>query len=62
MKKSDRESLLQSLHNRDEKILRCDVVTKLTATFKDDMLLKDQHTILMLALYKSLIHCNSCYK
>ena len=38
MKKSNRESLLQSLHDIDEKILRCDVVTKLTATFEDVML------------------------
>ena len=41
MKKSDRESLLQSLHDIDEKILCCDVVTKLTATFEDDVLLKE---------------------
>ena len=41
MKKSDRESLLQSLHDIDEKILHCDVVIKLTATFEDDVLLKE---------------------
>ena len=41
MKKSDREGLLQLLQNVDDKILQCDVVTKLTATFEDDVLLKE---------------------
>jgi len=48
MNKSDRESLLLSLHNIDEKILRCDVVTKLTATFEDNVLLKDFTNIVCL--------------
>ena len=46
MKKSERKSLLQSLQNMDEKILQCDVVAKLTATFEDDVLLKDFANVL----------------
>ena len=41
MKKSDRESLLQSLQSIDENILQCDVIAKLTSTFEDDVLLKE---------------------
>ena len=46
MKKSDRESLLQSLRNIDEKILHCDVVAKLKTTFEDDVLLKEFTNVL----------------
>ena len=35
MKKPDRESLLQSLQSINAKILQCDVIAKLTATFED---------------------------
>ena len=41
MKKSDRESLLQSLQGIDAKILRGDIVTKLTTTFQGNALLKE---------------------
>ena len=39
MKKSDRDSLLQSLQKIDDKILRCEIVAKLKATFEGNMLL-----------------------
>ena len=41
MKKSNRESLLQSLQSINENILQCNVIAKLTATFEDDVLLKE---------------------
>ena len=46
MKKSDREELLQSLNNIEEKFLLCEVNNELRATFDDDGLLKDFTNVL----------------
>ena len=43
MKKSDRESLLQSLQNINEKILQCDVIAKLTVTFGRRRIVESVH-------------------
>ena len=46
IKKSDREELLQSLNNIEEKFLLCEVNNELRATFDDDGLLKDFTNVL----------------
>ena len=46
MKKSDRDSLLQSLESVNEMILQCDVTTKLATTFEDNVLLKEFTSVL----------------